>query len=223
MCARHTVTSRKHVFAIRNLFFQGHIRKYIGWNMKRHKPGKITACMMLFSLLRVEDNKLSSQNRLKRLQNFVLISQRMVVTCTYHLSPNATISIYGWRYQARHHHCAYGNGLPCFFCLRWLPFTLQVKYLRVCVSSWEKGCRNVLKQVLWKLWFIHYLYLIFSASTNLEIMYIPFHRKKTATKRLAKEKDLFPIKLHWNVIIKYNCLSIFFMIFCSYSTKFLIF
>ena len=56
---------------------------------------------------------LSCQNGMKRLQGFVLTVWR-TVTCTYHLNPLAAISIYEWRYQARHY-CTYANGLPCLF------------------------------------------------------------------------------------------------------------
>ena len=77
---------------------------------------------------------------MKRLQGFVLTVQRMV-TCTYHLNPPATISIYGWRFQARHY-CAYNNGLPCLFRLRAPPFTLQLKLLHSFVSFWETNYKK---------------------------------------------------------------------------------
>ena len=95
----------------------------------------------------------SCQNGMKRLQGFVLTVQLMV-TCTYHLNPPAAISIYGWRYQARHY-CAYANGLPCLFCLRAPSFTLQIKLLHPCVSFWGTNYKNALQQVLCKLWFIY--------------------------------------------------------------------
>ena len=60
---------------------------------------------------------ISCQNGMKRLQGLVLTVPRMV-TCTYHLNPIATISIYGWRYQARHY-CVYANGLPCLLLPCW--------------------------------------------------------------------------------------------------------
>ena len=136
-------------------YCQRHIQEYISWNRNQHKPGKSTTGMMLLSLLRVQDNIISCQTCPKRLQGFVLTVQR-IVTCTYHLSPPAAISIYGWRYQARHY-CAYANGLPCLFCLRAPPFTLQIKLLHPCVSFLGTNYKNALQQVLCKLWFIYYL------------------------------------------------------------------
>ena len=102
-------------------YCQRHIQEYISWNKNRHKPGKSTIGKMLPSLLRVQDNN-SCQNGMKRLQGFALTFQRMV-TCTYHLNPPVTISIYVWTYQARHY-CAYANRLPSLFCLRAPTFTL---------------------------------------------------------------------------------------------------
>ena len=92
---------------------------------------------------------------MERLQGFVLTVQRMVI-CTYHLSPPAAISIYGWRYHARHY-SAYANGLPCLFCLRATPFTLQIKLLHPCVNFLGTNYKNALQQVLCKLLFIYYL------------------------------------------------------------------
>ena len=135
-------------------YCQRHIQEYISWNRNRHKPGKSTTGMMLLSLLMVQYNNILPK-WMKRLQGFVLTVQRMV-TCTYHLSPPAAISIYGWRYQARHY-CAYANGLPCLFCLRAPPFTLQIKLLHPCVSFLGTNYKNALQQVLCKLWFIYYL------------------------------------------------------------------
>ena len=105
------------------------------------------------------------QNGMKRLQGFVLTVQRMV-TCTYHLNPPAAISIYGWRYQARHY-CAYANGLPCLFCLRAPPFTLQIKLLDPSVSFLGTNYKNALQQVLCKHWSIYYLSSSNSFSKNL--------------------------------------------------------
>ena len=123
--------------------------------MNQHKPGKSKMCMMPLSLLRVQDHILP--NALKRLQGFVLTVQRMV-TCTYHLTLPAAISIYGWRYQARHY-CPCANGLLCLFCLRAPTFTLQLKLLHPCVSFREMNYKNVLQQVLCNPWLIYYLSL----------------------------------------------------------------
>ena len=131
---------------------------------------------------------------MKRLQGFVLTVQRMV-TCTYHLNPPAAISIYGWRYQARHY-CAYANGLPCLFCLRAPPFTLNIKLLNPRVNFRRTNYMNSLQQVLCKLWFIYYL----SSSTSFEKywfknQYMPskhFLFSKTSSRCL---EDVFVIRL----------------------------
>ena len=135
-------------------YCQRHTQEYIRWNRNRHKPRKSTTGMLLLSLLRVQDNDILP-NGMKRLQGFVLTVQR-VVTCTCHLNPLVAISIYGWRYQAKHY-CAYVNGLPCLLCLRAPPFTLQIKLLHPCVSFLGTNYKNALQQVLCKLWFIYYL------------------------------------------------------------------
>ena len=83
---------------------------------------------------------------MKRSQGFVLTVQRMV-NCTFHLHPLAAIFIYGWRYQASHY-CACAKWLPCLFCLRAPPFTLQLKLLHPYVSFWVTNYKNALQQVL---------------------------------------------------------------------------
>ena len=98
--------------------------------------------MLLLSLLRVQDNDILP-NGMKRLQGFVLTVQR-VVTCTRHLNPLVAISIYGWRYQAKHY-CAYVNGLPCLLCLRAPPFTLQIKLLHPFLSFLGTDYKNTLQ------------------------------------------------------------------------------
>ena len=133
---------------------------------------------------------------MKRLLGFVLTVQRMV-TCTYHLNPPAAISIYGWRYQARHY-CAYANGLPCLFCLRAPPFTLQLKLLQPCVSFWETNYKNALQQVLCKLWSI----ITYTQKLGL------FNFIKA---------DSFKIKFDRNVILKYISTSIFCLLFWRWS------
>ena len=141
MCARRTITSGKYVFPTRSLhaylwsltynstvkdMFRS-ISVEIGTdiNLGKAQRGWSSPCWWCKTII-------SYKNGMKRLQGFVLIVQKMV-TCTYHLNPPAAIPIYGWRYQARHY-CAYANGLPCLFCLRAPPFTLQIKLLHTCVS-----------------------------------------------------------------------------------------
>ena len=101
------------------------------------------------------------------------------------LNPPSTISIFGWRYQARHY-CAYANGLPCLFRVRAPSFTLQLK------PSFSKQavrmrCLNSSR---------------FLASTYSEIIHIQFHwRKKMKRKGLAKRKDSFKLKFDKNNIL----------------------
>ena len=125
MCARHTITSGKYVFPTRSL------RTYL-WS-----PTYSSTVKDIFRSTSVEIGTdislgkalqawcfspcwgcktiISCQNGMKRLQGFVLTVQSMV-TCTYHLNSPAAVSIYGWRYQARHH-CAYVMG--CLACFAW--------------------------------------------------------------------------------------------------------
>ena len=147
---------------------------------------------------------------MKRLQGFVLTVQRMV-TCTYHLNPPAAISIYGWRYQARHY-CAYANGLPCLFCLR-VPFTLQIKLLHPCVSFLGTNYKNALQQVLCKLWFIYYL----SSSTSFEKYWFKNFVHLMIQTVLAKQTVSIKIKFDKNAILKHICKSTFCLLFCRWS------
>ena len=89
---------------------------------------------MLLSLLRVQDNNILP----KWFEEITGLRVEFLVDGDLHIpsqSPGA-ISIYGWRYQARHY-CAYATGLPCLFHLRTPSFTLQLKLLQPCVSFWE--------------------------------------------------------------------------------------
>ena len=129
-------------------YCQRHIQEYISLNRNGHIPRKSTTGMMLLSLLRVQDYNILPR-WYEEITGLCLTVQRMV-TYTYHLKPPAAISIYGWKYQARHY-WAYANGLPCLFCLGAPPFTLQIKLLHPCVSSLGTNHKNALQQVLCKL------------------------------------------------------------------------
>ena len=140
--------------------------------MNRHKPGKNKTGMMLLSLLRVQDNVILPIWYEETTRLFVLTVQWMV-TCTYHLSLPAAISIYGWRYQARFY-CAYTNGLSCFFRLRARPFTNY--FILVCVSLWETNYRNAFGKFYASFdLFITYNRLSLLASSGLKTMYIKSH------------------------------------------------
>ena len=150
MCARHTIASGKHVFRTRSLHTYLW-RENISWNRN------CTTGMMVFSLLRVQDNNI--------LPKWYGEITGLCFDCpedgdlhipSYHLSLPAAISIYGWRYQARHY-CAYANGLSCLFWLRAAPFTLQIKLLHPCVNFLGTNYKNALQQVLCKLLFIYCL------------------------------------------------------------------
>ena len=149
---------------------------------------------------------------MKRLKGFVLTVQWMV-SCTYHLNPPAAISIYGWRYQARHY-CAYANGLSCLFCLRAPSFNLQIKLLPPCVNLWEAAYKNALQQVLCKLWFIYYV----SSSKSFEKYWFKHYVYLMKQKVLAKQTGSFKIKFDKNVIVKYICHSIFCLLFWRWYT-----
>ena len=166
-------------------YCQRHSQEYISWNMNGHKPGKSRTSMMLLSLLRVQENNIVPK-WYKTLLGFVLAVQKMV-PCSYHLNPPAAISIYGWRYQARPY-CTYANWLPCLFCL----FILQLKLLHSCVSFWETNCKNALQQVLYKFWFIYYLYSSNSFGNYWfrNYVYLISYKKRNETKCFSKTDRL---------------------------------
>ena len=89
-------------------YCQRHIQEYISWNRNRHKPEKSTTGMLLLSLLRVQGNNILP--RWYEETPGLCFDCPEDNSCTSHLNPPAVISIYGWRYQARHY-CAYANGL----------------------------------------------------------------------------------------------------------------
>ena len=118
-----------------------HIQEHISWNRNWHKPGKSTTGMMHLFLLRLQDNNI--------LPKWYEETTGLCFDCP--VDGDLAISIYGWRYQARHN-CTYANGLPCLFCLRVPPFTLPIKLLHPFVSLWGTNYKNALQQVLCKLW-----------------------------------------------------------------------
>ena len=228
MCARHTTTSGKYVFPTRNLHWYLWSLTYNStvkdifrsisveiWTDLSLRKAQRAWC---FSPCEGSKTVISCQTGMKRLLVFVLTVQRMV-TCTYHLNPPAAISIYGWRYQAKHY-CAYADGLPCLFCLRAPPFTLKLKQLHPCVSFWETIYKNALQQVLCKFWFIYYQH----SSKSFEkywfrnYVYLIHQRNTMKRKVLVKQTDSFKVKFDKNVILKYICTSIFCLLFWRWST-----
>ena len=123
--------------------------------MTQHKVKKSTTSMILLSLLRVQDNIILP----KCYEKTTGICFDSPEDGDLHklLNPPSAISVFGWRYQARHY-CAYANGLPCLFCLKAPCFTLQRKLLHTCVRFLWTNYKNALQQVLSKLWFIYYLF-----------------------------------------------------------------
>ena len=160
-------------------------QEYVSWNINWHKPGKSTTGMMLPSLLRVQDNNILPKWYEETIGLYFDCSENGDLH--HHLNPSATISIYGWRYQARQYR-TYANGLPCLFRLKVPPFTLQLKLLHPCVSFFEKTYKNVLQQVLWELWSIYYLYFskFFGKYWFRNYVYLISSKKHNETKCFSK-------------------------------------
>ena len=142
-------------------YCQRHIQEYISWNMTGHRPGKSTTSMMLLSLLRVQDNNIVP----KWYEETTWLCFDCLEDGDLHIPSQPTCShFYEWRYQARH--CAYANGVSCFFRLRTPFFTLQVKLLHSCVTFWETNYKNALQQFLSKFCFIYYPPISFLENTR---------------------------------------------------------
>ena len=170
-----TITCKKYVFPIRNLHIYlwsltycstvKDIQEYISRNINQNKHGKSTVGMMLLSMLRVQENNILS----KWYKETTVLCFDGLEDGDLHILSQSTCSHFYLWFEAPCETLAYSqtlyiqalkfaNGLPCLFCLRAPPFTLQLKLLHSCVSFWEtEDYKNALQQVLCNLWFIYYL------------------------------------------------------------------
>ena len=182
-------------------YCQRHIQEYISWNRNQHKPGKSTTGMMLLSLLRVQDNNI--------LPKWYEETTGLCFDCPedddLHIPSQPTCSHFSlWVEVQAKHCCAYANRVPCLFCLRAPPFTVQIKLLHPCVSFLGTSYKNALQQVLWKLWFIYYLSVFWKVLAQ-KLCLLNLMKQKV----LAKQTDSFEIKFYKNAILKHICNSTF--------------
>ena len=126
---------------------QRHIQEYISWNRSRHKPGKTTTGMMLLSLLIVQGNNILPKWYEETTGLYFDYRSR-----GWWPSHNILTHLQSFLFM--------GGGtrldiiahmlMGCHACFAW-------GYHLFCVSFLGTNYKNVLQQVLCKLWFIYYL------------------------------------------------------------------